>query len=233
MPDRSLPLLLALQRLTHLLLEAPDQPPPPPRLKAELEDQEDEHVDAHEAPRAPRAHAPDLVAPDLLLVIAAQDAGAQSVGRLLGDPLGVRQLGRRVLHGLLVAVVAAVQRREALQVRGRPGVLAREERGDFALGGGAVADRRLVGLAGEAHGFLAGVEMVLLGRDGGLEGFDAGVAGQVVEALRGVEDVALHVVHEVGEALGGCAAPGVAGGGELWRWLGLGLELGVGGGRGI
>ena len=68
---RSFARLALLHSLSDFILEAPDEPLPPPGLKAKLEDQKQEDIDPHQPPSPPRAHPPDLVAPDLLLVIPA------------------------------------------------------------------------------------------------------------------------------------------------------------------
>ena len=55
-------------------------------------------------------------------MIPRQNTPAQPGRDLLGLPLRPRELLRRPRLSLLVRVVGPVQRREALEVRGRPGV---------------------------------------------------------------------------------------------------------------
>lgn len=68
------------------------------------------------------------------------------------DALGDRELFLRGGLSLLVGVVGAVEGREALEVAGRPGVLALQKLVDFALGGGAAGDGGLVVFFGGADG---------------------------------------------------------------------------------
>lgn len=110
-------------------------------------------------------------------MIAGQDALAQPGGGLLGAPFRARQrLLRRRLR-LLVRVVRAVERGEALEVRGRPGVLALEEFVDFALRGGALRDGGGVGFFGGAEGGAGGADEFLWGGGGVSCGMDGWVRG--------------------------------------------------------
>ena len=185
-----------------LLLKALDQPLPAPRLDRHLEDEEEQDVDAHQAPGAPGAHLADLVAPDLLFMVAGQDGFGQRVARFFGGFLVRAELVVRALFGLFVGVVASVEAGEAFEVGGAPVVFALEEVVDFALGVGAGGDGGGVGGTGGFDGLSGGGDELFLGFDGFFECFDAGVAGQVVEALGGGEDVGLDIVHEMGEAFG-------------------------------
>ena len=153
--------LLLLDSLDDLLLEAADQARPAPRLDSDLEDEEQEHVDAHQAPGAPGTHATDLVRPDLLLVVAGQDALAQLSGGLFGLALGCRQGLLGFVLGDFVGVVVAVEVREALEVGGRPGVFPLEELVDFALRGRAAVDGGCVGVFGGADVGAGGSKSVL------------------------------------------------------------------------
>lgn len=211
---------------------------PLPRLRHELQHQEEQHVDAHEAPRAPCALAPDPVAPDLLLVIPPQDARVERLreARLVG--LGLRQRGRRLRHPAVQLVVQAVQRGEALQVRRRPGVLARQQGRHLALRRRALRVDGLVRLPRGAQRRLRRRQVRLDPRVGGLDRVDGRVARQVVERLRGDQHARLQVVHERAEALRERGAARVGVGGQLrgavvragrgvglcrrrrgWRWL--------------
>jgi hypothetical protein len=66
-------------------------------------------------------------------VVAGEDALAEVRGRFLGLALRRRKRLLRLVLGDLIRVVVAVQVREALQVRGRPGVFALQQFVDFAL----------------------------------------------------------------------------------------------------
>jgi len=113
-------------------------------------------------------------------MIARQYTLAQLGSGLFGPAFRARQrLLRRRLR-LLVGVVRAVQRGEALEIRGAPGVLALQELVHFALRGGALGDGGGVGVLGGAEGcsrcadeFLSGCFSCCvrwLGERGGSEG---------------------------------------------------------------
>lgn len=124
-----------------------------------------------------------------------QDALAQPLPRLLRLALHAVQLRLRLRLRLLVGVVGPVQRGEALQVQGRPRVLALQQLVDLALRRGPRLDGRGVGGARGLQAGPRGAEAGFLGGDGRFEGFDARVAGEVVEAAGGDEEGGLEVVH--------------------------------------
>lgn len=167
---------LPLNGLPDLLLKPTNQPPPSPRLHSNLKYDKQQHIDAHQAPGAPSAHPPNLIAPDLLLVVPREDAPAQVCSRLLGGPLrhGQRLGGPRL--GLLVRVVGPVQGREALEVGRGPGVLPLEQLVDLALRGGPLRDRGRVGLFGGPDGGARSLRERFLRFDAALERLDPGIA---------------------------------------------------------
>ena len=193
---------LLLKGLADLLLKAADEAGATPGLGAELQDEEQQDIDAHEAPGAPGAHAADLVAPDLLLVVAGQDAGAEVVIEALRLALGLLELAGAVSDARLKLVVGAVEAGEALKVGGGPGLLAGQQGRHLALRGGPLVDPRLVGVAGLVQVLLSGGQGGLEVRDARLERLDARVAGQDVDALRGSEQRGLEAIHEGGKLVG-------------------------------
>ena len=89
-------------------------------------------------------------------MIALQDAGAEPVRGFLRGALRGRQVGLRGRFRDFVGVVGAVERGEAFQVGGGPGVLALEEFVDFALRGAALGDGGCVGVFGGLEGGAGG-----------------------------------------------------------------------------
>lgn len=149
--------VLLLDCFDDLLFEALHQPLPPPWLHGDLEDQEQQHVHAHQAPGAPRRHPSYLVGPDLLFMVAGEDAPAELGGSFLSVTLRSGEGLLRLCLRNLVGVVVAVEGSEAFQVDGRPGVLALQKLVYLPLGGRAAVYSGGVGFLGPADlsaGFL-------------------------------------------------------------------------------
>lgn len=113
----------AFQRFHDLVFKSLHEPLPAPRLHADLEHEKKQHVNGHQAPSTPCAHAADLVAPNLLLVVSGQNAGAKFGRRFFRLSLRHRQALLSRGLGLLIGMIGSVEGCETLQVIGGPGML--------------------------------------------------------------------------------------------------------------
>ncbi len=121
-----------------------------------------------------------------------------------------------------------VQRREALQVRRRPRVLAGQQRRHLALGRSLRRVEGLVPLPSAPEPRLRRRQVVLEQPVLGLDRLDRRVARQVVQGLARHQHARLKVVHESAEGSLGGGASGLAVGRQVGGGEGLGSRLGVG-----
>lgn len=165
------------------------------RFHGKLHEHKQHDIQRHERPCAIRTDQADLVAPDLLLVVARPQRIQDPALCILHIRLLPFQLLARLLLQLLAGVRLAIEVCEALKVRGRPSVLALQQlihlsgRARALCNGGA---KRRFGLAKTD---LRIIKLRLVCADGALQTLHGRVPRELVELLHQLLSMAYPAQH--------------------------------------